>query len=126
MENRSIKVLNAFRPFLHIFNVFNVENRRTRDRRQLFSNIRDMMAFGTLLLIVALTIFCVFWFCVKRQFNLIEIAQPTSLALCLLQLFFMYMTLMMKNHRIIDVIEDIQEILNRSKKSIQSIIFVFS
>lgn len=115
MENRPIKVLNAFQPFLHILNVFDVENRRARDRRRLYSNIRDMMALGALLLIVALTISCVFWFCVKRKFNLIEIAQPTSLALCLLQLILMYLTLMMGSRRVIDVIARIQNILNGSK-----------
>lgn len=113
-SNTKIVVLETFRPFLRILQIFNSNNIPVNRKRN-FYQIAGIIGFLLLLLITLTTLSFDVWFCVEQHFRPDKVAQPVSLLLYSMQVLIIYAVLINHNRQISAIVDRINDLVNKRK-----------
>lgn len=113
-----ICVLQAFRPLLRtVLTVHNSENfcgsLDSAIRRQ---NIRRAAVWATLLFAFLLLFLSDLSYCWQNSFNLVKVAQPTSVLLCEIQITCIHLSMVWNNREITETTDRLREVIEQRKK----------
>lgn len=113
-SNQQLVVFSAPRSLLSIFSVFNSENLQGT-RREIFVNICKMTGAVAMLPVVPMTMSFGIWYSALHKFNLNETAIAVSVILFGTQVYFSYLSLIMKNQQISSALNRLQDLVIERK-----------
>lgn len=111
----SIVVLHSFRPLNRILKLYDLDNFRGNDRRVVFRNLFESIGFTILLSSMLSVLISAVGILIELADNLIELAHPLSIWLCVAQQCCTYSVLLVKEGQLSDVINLLQEQINARK-----------
>lgn len=112
--SRSPRVLHALQSSLSFMKIYNTENFHGKPSAT-FYNVFKMLGITVFMLIIPVTLAFDFWFCVNRKFDLDLTALPISVLLYCSQVYFVYISFVMKNGSINLALIRVQKIITRRK-----------
>lgn len=103
-----MQVFQAFRPFLHILQVFNMDNFINYDLQIILRSIYKALVIIILLLSLCVVSSLNAWCYFKDELSFVQNVQQISAALGAIQMFVIFMSISKNNHQISDGIESLQ------------------
>lgn len=114
MNDDNILILRTFRPLLTFLTLYNLDNFREKSRRVIARNIcRAISITVAFAAYVFLFLSSELLQCSNDRFVLSKIAQPLSFFIGGCQIIFIYPLLFGRSSRIIEILDDLQEIVER-------------
>lgn len=117
----SIEVLHAFRPLIRVLKLYDMNNFRGNDRRVVIRNLCESIGFTILLSSMISILVSAVAVLIELMGNLIELAHPLSIWLCVAQQCCTYTVLLMKETQLSELINFLQKVINSRKFFDQSI-----
>lgn len=111
---KPVKVLNAFRPFLVVFSLFNSE-RFQGNKNEVSLNICKMFGCALVICVIPMTISCGICYSVIRGASFREFALPVSVFLYGTQATFSFLSIIMKNRQITSSLIRVEEVIAERK-----------
>lgn len=106
-------VLRAYRPFVRILTIYNLKNFTNQSRRILFRNICLAILFTLTHIGCTLSTLSDVWYCHHHAWDLNVISLPFSLLLTVSQVTFSYISLVLNNRLVEEVIDCLQTVIDK-------------
>lgn len=111
----SIEVLRAFRPLIRILKLYDFDNFRGSDRSVVFRNLCETIGFTILLSSMLSILISAVGILIELADDLVELAHPLSIWLCVAQQCCTYTVLFVKEKQLSDIIIRLQDVINARK-----------
>lgn len=110
-KSRKIQVIEQFKPFQQFLVIY--QSRNYRDVNQRPSPRKICLIVGFSLALLGTSICCITdaWFCVDQHLDLNVIAQPLSVLVGIIQIHFVFVSIISRTRRIGALVNSLQEIV---------------
>lgn len=113
-----IRVLDRFRPYLHLLTAFNRDHFRITNWRNMLYSV--LYTLGALAIFLAMLCYLVLltWYLLENGANLKKSIVGVPIVLSVLQLELIFIALVIKNRRVTKTIEQLQQAVDQRKSCI--------
>lgn len=114
-DSAGINVLNKLKPYLRLIQAYNHEHFHGHHWRTMVNSV--IYAFCATVMIVLLPIFIMLavWYLIENDADLIKVVIAIPLLATLLQMELAFITLIVKNRIVIEMIERLQQVIDKSE-----------
>lgn len=114
-SGKKIQVLEKYRPFSFIFNVYNSENFHNPNKLYVIWNFLQACGFSVVLTSLSLIMVSAYRFCVDKSFDVSEISLAIPIIFCAFQQVLTYFSFMVKNRVIRQTVDQLQIVIEDRK-----------
>lgn len=114
-SGKKIQVLEKYRPFSFIFNVYNSENFHNPNKLYVIWNFLQACGFSVVLTSLSLIMVSAYRFCVDKSFDVSEISLAIPIIFCAFQQVLSYFSFMVKNRVIRQTVDQLQIVIEDRK-----------
>lgn len=113
---RIIRVLDAFHPYFRMIKAYNLENFRKLSCLRIFKNILYALYVTALIVAMAIVINLGLWHLFEDDLNISQFSTALALIITYVQMLFIFAILAIKNRKISENMQDIEEIVQKREK----------
>lgn len=118
---RSIEVLATYKPLTRILRLYNADNFHGPDKQIVYRNIRETVLFTIFLMSSAIVMISAFAVFSEIGLDLVRLAHPLSIWLCVMQIFLSYSILVAKEEEITETIDELQIVIDSRELAYSSL-----
>lgn len=108
---KKVTVFAAFKPFFHIFTIFDLKNFRNQERRILLRHICQATTISMMVLAFIVAIWSDALYCITQKFIVVQIALAFGILINSIQLAITYISIQVKRDLVDEVIARLEKVI---------------